>query len=838
MSNETEIIFNENISFSRLDTAIEWLLISLLAFMPLAFGVVHAWSEEIVIIISGAVVICFLLKILFHRKREILWTWAYIPLVIFLLLVVIQLIPFPHRVISVVSNNTVIMKTELLSDLPDSDKLLESMTLTFFPFATKHDLRLILALAGVFFVVLNEYYQPDKIKRLLKAIVIIGTFIALISLGQNIFGNGKIYWFIENHHSKSYSGPFVNHSHYGQFMNLSIGAAFALLFIRFHEIFRNRKITLPDVFNYLSSNSSVFVWLLIAMIGVSMATVFLSLTRGGIISMLIAMSLTTLIISSKSHLRSHGWIMVGAAIVAFICVLYIGFDAVYERMATLRDINVAGQERLQMLKDTTVAWSKFPLFGTGMGTYSVVYPMFDNTMITAVASHAENEYAQTAEESGLIGLCLLIIFIVIVGFSYVRNIRRVRFPVQSAAFGLGFGLIAVLIHSFSDFGQHLPANSFLSVIFCAMLISMSLYERNGNVKKVYLKNGFINMLIFLCVCLVFVWSLFGANKSCLAEEHRKEIQAIVRTMEKMNWKADENRYAELIDHAQAACELEPDNIFNLYMLDIYRWRSINRAQSPDIINISFSDNSLSSIRQINEHLNMSRKYCPTYGPVYTLSGQIEKFILKDDSGVEKIRKGYLLAPCNPTSCFVAGYLDICNGEYENCLAKYDRAVQLNSRFYNDVVKIYVDNLSRPYKAISLAGDNIDRLNYLIDVFIDSQYNDLAQQCRMKVKNLLEAKCSTSQANASDNESLARIYKQLNDNNSAIEYYRRALTLDYSKISWRIELARLLAEAGDVPEAMNQARICLRISPNSKEAEKLLADLSMSPEGWSKEIVSY
>jgi len=309
-------------------------------------------------------------------------------------------------------------------------------------------------------------------------------------------------------------------------------------------------------------------------------------------------------------------------------------------------------------------------------------------------------------------------------------------------------------------------------------------------------------------------------------------------MEKTNWKADDNAYTELIGHAQAACELEPDNIFNLYMLDTYRWRSINRTLNSDISSTSFSDSSLSFIRRINEHLNMSRKYCPTYGPVYTLSGQIEKFILNDDSGAEKIRKGYLLAPSNPISCFVAGYLDICNGEYESSFAKFDKAVQLDSQFYKDVVKIYVDNLSRPNKAISLAGDNIDRLKYLIEVFNDSQYNDLAQECLIKVKHLLEEKCTTSEASASDNVSLARIYKQLHDNNSAIEYYRRALTLDYSKIPWRIELAKLFAEAGNVPEAMNQARICLRISPSSKEAEKLLTDLSVSPEGWSKEIQSY
>ena len=837
MPNESKIFFDEINSYSKLDTVIEWLLIILLAFMPLVFGAVHAWSEQIVIIISGAIVICFLLKILLNKKREIIWTWAYIPLGIFLALVVIQLIPLPQNLVSTVSSNTATMKRELLSDLPDSDNLLKSMTLSFYPFATKHDLRLILALTGVFFVVLNEFRQPEKIKRLLKAIVFIGTFIALVSLGQNLFGNGKIYWFIENHHPNSNSGPFVNHSHYGQFMNLSIGAAFALLFVGFYEKFRNRKITLQELINYLISDSSVSIWLLIIIIGISMATIFLSLTRGGIISMLAAICFMTVMVSSKSNLRGHGWIMVGAAIIAFVCVLYIGFDAVYERMATLRDVHT-GSVRMQMFKDTIAAWSKYPLFGTGLGTYSVVYPMFNNTKITALASHAENEYAQAAEETGIIGLFLLVIFIVIVGISFVKNIKHIRNPIQSASYGLGFGLIAILIHSFSDFGQHLPANSFLSAIFCALLISMSQCNKSGKYKLVYLKNGIFNLLIFLSVCVVFVWSLFGAKKGCLAEEHRKEIQAIVKTLEKSNWEADKSTYDKLIEHAMAACELEPENINNLFMLDMYRWRALNQTQGHEITDLSVSESSISPARQIAEHLNNSRKYCPTFGPVYTLAGQIEKFILNEDSGIEKIRKGYLLAPSDPIVCFVTGSLDIYEGDYENCFEKLNKAVQLDEKFYKDVVRIYVEELSCPYQAISLAGENIGNLDYLIFIFTDSQYPDLAQQCRIKVKKLLEAKCSVPGANAFENLSLARLYKQLNDNNSAIEYYRRALTLDYSQIPWRLEFARLLAGLGDITEAINQARICLRISPNSKEAEKLLSDLSLSPEGWSKETNSY
>ena len=46
---------------------IEFLLIILLIFMPLAFGVVHAWSEEVVIAVVGSMVVCYLLKILFKN---------------------------------------------------------------------------------------------------------------------------------------------------------------------------------------------------------------------------------------------------------------------------------------------------------------------------------------------------------------------------------------------------------------------------------------------------------------------------------------------------------------------------------------------------------------------------------------------------------------------------------------------------------------------------------------------------------------------------------------------------------------------------------------------------
>ena len=192
-----------------------------------------------------------------------------------------------------------------------------------YPDATAHDLRLFLAVAGVFLVVVNVFRRPDQIKRLLMAITIIGGVIAVITLGQNIFGNGKIYWFVTTRYGGGHSGPFVNHSNFGQFMNLSIGAALALLCVKLHEAFAGRKFTPAGVVEFLTSKAAKSLWLLAIVMGLCVAAVFISLTRGGMISMLIAAGFTTLIISSRRSLRGQSWIMVLMALEFFKQILRI-----------------------------------------------------------------------------------------------------------------------------------------------------------------------------------------------------------------------------------------------------------------------------------------------------------------------------------------------------------------------------------------------------------------------------------------------------------------------------------------------------------------------------------
>ena len=535
----------------------------------------------------------------------------------------------------------------------------------------------------------------------------------------------------------------------------------------------------------------------------------------------------------EESLSGRGWVVVLMIFASFILILYISFDAVYNRLASLQNFHEAQGSRFQILSDILVAFRKFPILGTGLGTHLVVYPMFDRSTIVPLAAYAENEYAQALEETGLLGLITLIIFGIIVWSSYGRITRITEQPIFSASFGLGFGILAILIHSLSDFGQHLPANAILTVIFCALFLGLAQQCRERRTVDRGRKINFclpssVICLLIVAVCGICVWAFIEANRARIAEAYWKKAQAAAQILKEKNWQGTEEEYVKLITHASLASDYQPDNVRYQHWLNIYRWHSISRIPELSGVDLTIPENLILPVHNIVDELDKARLICPTYGLTYGFAGWLEKFILNNDKGAESIRKGFRLAPCNPRICLLAGYVDILEGKYEDSVEKFNKAVQLDGGLFATVINIYINYLSQPQLAMSVAGDDIGRLQHVANLFDDMEYADLAEQARGRIEDLLETRCSKPGAPASAFASLASIYKDRQENDAAIEYYRRALALDYNQVGWRLELAGLLMETGKIPEAMREAKICMQLRPESKVVERLVADLSVHP----------
>lgn len=815
----------------RLDRAMEWLLIALLAFAPFAFGAVEAWSEEIVVVLAAAIAICFCVKMAVARNMSVTWTWAYVPVLAVIAVAVVQIIPLPVRLVGLISPNTVAQKTELLADLYGTDTLPSFMPISFYPCATRHDLRLVLAAAVVFVVVLNVFRRPGQITRLLFAVAIIGAAVASLALAQDIVGNSKIYWFVASPHSTSLSGPFVNHSHYAQFMNLSIGAALAMIFIKAREAFGGRKATPAAVAEYLGSPDGKLIWGLCAVIALGAATIFASLSRGGMVSLMIAGAFTTVVLSSRRALKGSGWVMVVMALGAFICVLCMGFDAVYERLGTLRDLNQAGGSRWQVVRNVAVAWTRFPVTGTGLGTHEVVYPMFDRSTSTAIASHAENEYAQAAEETGAIGLGCLVAFAVLVWRSYAKSVRSARAPIRSAAYGLGFGLVAIMAHSLSDFGQHLPANAFLSVVFCALMIRLAHVgvSDGAAVRESTVTEGrsrLYGAIAWAAVCLVAAWAILGADAARRGEAHWAKAMAVERGLVKAQWQGSDDEYKDLLENAAFARDCQPDNINYGYWLDVYRWRAISRATDPNTGEIIRSPEILGFADRITADLKRTLASCPTFGPAWCVLGQLEMFSHgRDEEVVRHIERGYRLAPYHPTVCFVAGVLHMDEGNTDAAFSEWKRAIELDGQMFVEASSLLVRTFDRPDLACELAGDDTGRLAQVEQTLRESNGSDeQLSSLSDRIFRLLEQECQRGDAPAWKFAWLGEKYRTGGRMNEAIEMYRKAIALQYGQAEWHLTLAEMLSAQGLASEAARELEICLRLRPQFEPAKRLLGKI--------------
>jgi O-antigen ligase len=111
----------------------------------------------------------------------------------------------------------------------------------------------------------------------------------------------------------------------------------------------------------------------------------------------------------------------------------------------------AVQSRAEILETTLHAASDFMPFGSGLGSFPSIYPLYEKPEVvtTEYVVHAHNEYAEVALELGLAGLVLILLFL---GW-WVASVWRAWRTVEAGPFARAATIAsaAVLVHSIVDF---------------------------------------------------------------------------------------------------------------------------------------------------------------------------------------------------------------------------------------------------------------------------------------------------------------------------------------------------------------------------------------------------
>lgn len=828
---------------SQWDHALEALLLVLLAFCPFAFGarddwtqqvwlgLAAAWSPEIVLILAAALAAVLAARQVFQRHARFVWTWAYLPILLFLLVGIFQLIPLSANWLGRLSPQTLKTKSDLLGNLPDAPRLLHSLTLSFYPLATRHDLWMLLSVVTVFVVVLNVYRRSTQIKRLLLGISIIGFAVALLALYQTAFGSRMIYGIVPAVHLNS--GPFLNHNAFSQFVNLSIGAMLALLLVRLREITEGSR-TFGESFQVLRYAKLNWIYALGAMILLSAATVFLSLSRGGVISLLIAGAVTGILLIWRRGKGGISSILMMLALGALLVVFYAASGPVFQRLSTLRHAGLDSGDRAHVAEYVAREARQYPLFGTGLGTHRYIYPMYDQSVIFSMSAYAENEYVQLLEEAGAVGLALCAAFILIVAASYFRSIWKPRRPVHLAAYGLGFGLLAILIQSASDFGQHDAANACLTATFAALLIILARHarpmqqQRHGHSRRP--RTWWMTSLRVAgaaAVMCLFIWPLMGADRARRARVLWQKTASVQELLDDKGWEnGSNNDYIALLVPAAESAKMEPDDVFMGYWLNDFRWRSLERYRDPKTGVLALIDSSVKATAKMVAELNNLRVFCPTYGAPYSLAGRLEYFVLKRPVGAQDIRTGYQLDHNDPDACLAVAELDATLKRWDQSMAEAQRALELDPPAALPIVlRIYAQQ-GRPDIAYDLTRHDLNGLRVLAEFLSsDPAQKELVERCRREATALLFKAVESPDATDNELAEVAQIYDNQGKEDEAAKYYELALTKNYGQVDWRFRLAQLMIKSGNTTAAEKELRVCLRLRPSMNDAQSMLDKLT-------------
>lgn len=455
------------------DRLSELTLLLLVCLAPWAFGSVEAWAE---LGLYAGIALLTVLNLGPSSASSPLDRWARLPSLALAGLVVLALFqatPLARGVFSWIAPSAAALRANVLPAQPvpvmgDSKPAvgLPAATLSLDPDSTLQTAARLAAAWLLFQGVLRLKGSPAISMRFARVVVFNSALLALFAIIQGLTWNGCIYWIRPAHVSTSWSaaGPFLSHNHQAAYLNMGLGLALGLLLQgNWRDFLR------PD---------STRLWTVYAA-GIIAVGVVTSHSRSGFLGLLAASLLLVCFLRGRLIRVGFGLAAMLVVIGLFLALL-AGSTSYSARLATILDFGDEGYlARLEVWRGALRAWSARPIWGSGFGVFPVAVIPYLTRSHPVFFARAENEYVDLLVEGGVIGILLALTFLAGVGGLARRAILSLPGePERGLVVGTGFGLIALLVQSFADFGPHVPAVGVLAVVLCGLIVRLGRARRS------------------------------------------------------------------------------------------------------------------------------------------------------------------------------------------------------------------------------------------------------------------------------------------------------------------------------------------------------------------------
>ncbi|MFT5426247.1 MAG: putative inorganic carbon (HCO3(-)) transporter [Gammaproteobacteria bacterium] len=447
----------------------------LIAWLPLPLGSNRPWAEAIVEVWIYSLMLFWLIAFM-RNKVEITDVFKKAaPVVslffIWLIWILLQFIPLPAGWIAHLSpvaftHHSLVSATDL-------------MTLSLDPHATVAGWLKSLAYILVFILSLLLINSRRRLRQLAYTIIYSGLFQAVYGSLMTLSGLGYGF-FSQNPAALSVTtGTFINRNHLAAYLVMALSVGIGMMIARLDtENGYTPKQRLLKYFQLILS-SKLRLRLYLAIMVIALVLTHSRMGNSSFFTSLIVAGGFGLILSKYA---TRGTIILLISLIAidvFIVGTWFGLEKVAVR---IEQTTLATETRdevdiyaYQQLKD--YQWT-----GSGLGSFYSVFPKYSNEDVGGFYDHTHNDYLEFATDTGVIGIALLgLVIVMSITVALVAQYRRKDPLMRGISFAAIMSICAMLIHATVDFNLQIPANAATFMLILSM--AWISYGFNNKVKK-------------------------------------------------------------------------------------------------------------------------------------------------------------------------------------------------------------------------------------------------------------------------------------------------------------------------------------------------------------------
>jgi tetratricopeptide (TPR) repeat protein len=588
----------------------------------------------------------------------------------------------------------------------------------------------------------------------------------------------------------------VNPDHFSGYMSMVIPICSVFVF---SNIARSERIEEQMIFLFYSL--------------VMILALVLTMSRGGFFSFLFA-SLFMIILVLKNKYVDHKIWFVGIFLVSvFFIIIWFGITPFLDNLTSIKQEITSRYfaGRMPIWTATVQIIKNYFVFGTGLGTFSIVFLMFKPMSVALkYATHAHCDFMEIISDTGIIGFVLFMSSIFLFLGYLFKNFKKIKFS-SDVVLSIGFfgSIFSIIFHSFFDFNLHIPSNAILLSMILALflkLLRLSLkkikfdekflphqsviarlfFKSRGNLFDFFASHKFFSSkLIFILIFLgLIALIIFPAKKAIAYYYYNQSTKDSNIIFAKMN----------LLKKAIFFDQNNPEYHYALGKIYVTSYDKEYVAKGIEKYKKAIAINSFNS------------QYWASLGWTYSVNGEKNKAISAFTKAIEVdqfnpyVHRNYALCLLN--------FLD----EREKGILEYQKAVELNPNFMVDMIRLFAKKnmtIEDIYKEVLPKKPSVDVGYFLL--LMRAKGVDYAINFAVKYLETYDTNAELNFRVADASFYNKKISWEITNN-----YYQKTLKLDPKKPEYHYWYGRHLFYVGKKQESKEQFDTAIKLNYKYKK----------------------